>query len=66
VLPIASDSVHDNLTEWQHIGNQIDAAMIFAGTDFVNVQWGRWLHRLVRRRCAFAALQKAKTLHTRL
>jgi hypothetical protein len=28
-------------TEWQRIGNQIYAAMIFAGTDFVNV---RWLH----------------------
>jgi hypothetical protein len=24
-------------TEWQHIGNQIDAAMIFARPDFVNV-----------------------------
>jgi hypothetical protein len=24
-------------TEWQRIGNQIDAAMIFAGPDFVNV-----------------------------
>jgi len=24
-------------TEWQRIGNQIDAAMIFAGADFVNV-----------------------------
>jgi hypothetical protein len=24
-------------TEWQHSGNQIDAAMIFAGADFVNV-----------------------------
>jgi hypothetical protein len=23
-------------TEWQHIGNQIDAAMIFARADFVN------------------------------
>src|SRR5262245_24960763 len=23
--------------EWQHGGNQIDAAMIFAGADFVNV-----------------------------
>jgi hypothetical protein len=27
-------------TEWQHIGNQIDAAMIFARTDFVNVHKG--------------------------
>ena len=25
-------------TEWQRIGNQIDAAMIFARTDFVSVQ----------------------------
>jgi hypothetical protein len=24
-------------TEWQRIGNQIDAAMIFAGAYFVNV-----------------------------
>ena len=24
-------------TEWQHIGNQIDAAMIFARADFVDV-----------------------------
>jgi hypothetical protein len=24
-------------TQWQHIGNQIDAAMIFARADFVNV-----------------------------
>ena len=24
-------------TEWENIGNQIDAAMIFARTDFVNV-----------------------------
>ncbi len=26
-------------TEWQRIGNQIDAAMIFAGTDFVSVHF---------------------------
>jgi hypothetical protein len=32
-------------TEWQQIGNQIKAAMIFARADFVNV---RWLQRLVR------------------
>ena len=24
-------------TEWQHIGNQIDAAFVFARADFVNV-----------------------------
>ena len=24
-------------TEWQHVRNEIDAAMIFAGPDFVNV-----------------------------
>ena len=31
-------------TEWQRIGNQIDAAMIFTGSDFVNLQWlHRWL-----------------------
>ena len=33
-------------TEWQHIGNQIDAAMIFARADFVNVNravsWSDW------------------------
>jgi hypothetical protein len=28
--------------EWQRIGNQVDAAMIFAGTDFVKV------HRIKR------------------
>ncbi len=32
-------------TEWQRIGNQIDAAMIFARADFVKV---RWLHGMVR------------------
>jgi hypothetical protein len=26
-------------TEWQRVGNQIDAAMIFAGTDFVSVHF---------------------------
>jgi len=25
-------------TEWQHIGNQIHAAMIFARADFINVR----------------------------
>ena len=25
-------------TEWQHIGNQINAALIFARADFVNAQ----------------------------
>ena len=39
-------------TEWQRIGQQINAAMIFAGADFVNVNEGivgsRWLHRVVR------------------
>ena len=34
-------------TEWQRIGNHIDAAMIFAGSDFVNV-----------RRIFFAMLQR--------
>jgi hypothetical protein len=28
-------------TEWQHIGNQISAAMIFARADFVNVRYRR-------------------------
>ena len=32
-------------TEWQRIGNEIDAAMISARVNFVKV---RWLHRLVR------------------
>ena len=27
-------------TEWQHIGNEIDAALIFARSDFVNVHKG--------------------------
>ena len=30
-------------TEWENIGNQIDAAMIFARADFVNMD--RRLHR---------------------
>jgi hypothetical protein len=25
-------------TEWQHVGNQIDAVMIFARAQFVNVR----------------------------
>ena len=34
------------LTEWQGIGNQIDAAMIFGRADFVNVHFrcGSQLH----------------------
>jgi hypothetical protein len=39
-----SDSVRDCIwfavpqsTEWQHIGNQIDAALIFARADFVSL-----------------------------
>jgi hypothetical protein len=32
-------------TEWQRTGNQIDAAMIFARTDFVNVR--EFSHRLI-------------------
>ena len=30
---------HPQLTEWQRIGNQVDAAMIFAAADFVNVHY---------------------------
>jgi hypothetical protein len=33
-------------TEWQHVTDQINAAMIYARADFVNVQWGRWLHSI--------------------
>ena len=40
----ASDGIRDGVrlavpqpTEWQRIGDQISAAMIFARTDFVNV-----------------------------
>jgi hypothetical protein len=33
-------------TEWQNIGNQIDATMIFARADFVNVH--RWNERFCR------------------
>jgi len=33
-------------TEWERIGNQIDAAMIFAGANFVSVhgaaRWSDW------------------------
>ena len=29
-------------TEWQCIANQIDAAFIFARSDFVNVHWNYW------------------------
>jgi hypothetical protein len=39
-----SDCIRDSIgiaipqpTEWQHIGNEIDAAFIFARTNFVNV-----------------------------
>jgi len=39
-----ADCIHDCIwltlpqrTEWQRIGNQIDAAMIFTGSHFVNV-----------------------------
>jgi len=35
-------------TEWQRVGNQIHAAFIFAGSDFVNGRWGRRLQRLIR------------------
>ena len=35
-------------TEWQHIGNQIDTAMIFARSHFVNVCRNGWLHRLIK------------------
>ena len=33
-------------TEWQRIGNQIDAAMIFARADFVNVRGALRIHFL--------------------
>jgi hypothetical protein len=45
-------------TEWQHIGNQIDATMIFARADFVNV------HRVKKQllfRAAIFAKQKTNT-----
>src|SRR4030095_8408831 len=32
----------DGKTEWQHIGNQIDAAMIPARADFVSVHFSSW------------------------
>jgi hypothetical protein len=39
-----SDCVHDGIrpgvaepTKWQHIGNEINAAFVFARADFVNV-----------------------------
>jgi hypothetical protein len=38
--------------EWQHIGNEIEAAFIFAGTDFVNMH-GRPLHQI-------SAIKKAR------
>jgi hypothetical protein len=34
-------------TEWQRIGNEINAEMIFARADFLNVRFGRRLHRRV-------------------
>jgi hypothetical protein len=40
VVDCAADRVWSILpqaTEWQGIGSQIDAAMIFAGVNFVNV-----------------------------
>ena len=42
-LSIAFGSPVPQPTEWQHIGDEIDAAMIFAGADFVNLRGGRWL-----------------------
>ena len=50
-MKVPNDCIADRIrlavpqaTEWQRIGNQIDAAMIFARADFVN---GHYLHRLV-------------------
>jgi len=42
-------------TEWQRIRNQIDAAMIFARTDFVCVHHQRNHGRIIRR----PAIQKS-------
>jgi len=49
-LLTASGSPYPQLTEWQRIGDQIDAAFVFAGADFVNVDGmhSGWLQRLVR------------------
>src|SRR6266481_1560899 len=43
-------------TEWQRIGNQIDAAMIFSRADFVSVHemHSGWLERLVRSHGAYS------------
>jgi hypothetical protein len=50
-----SDCVRDRIrtaipepTEWQYIGDQIDAAFMFARSDFVNV------HQSQRRKLVFA------------
>jgi hypothetical protein len=39
-----------NATEWQHIGNQIDAALVFPRLNFVDVDetHGGWLQQLIR------------------
>jgi hypothetical protein len=31
-------------TEWQHFGDQIDAAIVFTRADFVNVSFQRGIH----------------------
>jgi len=48
-------------TEWQHIGNQIDAALIFARADFVNVHRDgkRFVLRAEEKVTAFLRLEAA-------
>jgi len=48
-------------SEWQHIGNQIDAAMIFARANFVNVL--RFGHREKKSIATYAKIPNAVTIH---
>ena len=51
-------------TEWQHIGNQIDAAFVFAGSDFVDVH--RRLHQRWTLNHFFIAVWRAKEAESAL
>jgi len=47
-LLIASGLAIPQMTEWQRIGNQMKAAMIRAGADFVNVHFPKARLHLAR------------------
>ena len=54
-LLTAFGSVIPQPTEWQRVGNQIDAAFIFARTDCVNMHSG-WLQHMVSRDAVIALI----------